>query len=134
MEDGTGSENHRVHTKGDAIMKQRMYIAGPVTGTLDYESRFRDYEASIRGWLPNVEIVNPVKITESIQYFSHEEIMKVCIAALSSCNMIFLMRGWEKSEGVKEELRYVQDHVERYVVVRDPFIVSSCLATTGSRR
>lgn len=122
MEDGTGSRNHRIHTKGDEIMKPRIYIAGPITGTSDYESRFRDYEASIRDWMPDAEVVNPVRITEPIQNFSHEEIMRVCIAALSCCNMIFLMRGWENSEGAKEELQYVYDHPGQYSVIRDLFI------------
>ena len=115
-------------------MRRRIYISGPITGTTDYKQRFEETEKKLKETFPDADIVNPVKITESLEHFTHDEYLKVCIAALSSCNMIFLMRGWEKSEGVKEELRYVQDHVERYVVVRDPFIVSSCLATTGSRR
>ena len=102
---------------------RRIYISGPITGTTDYKQRFEETEKKLKETFPDADIVNPVKITESLEHFTHDEYLKVCIEALSCCNMIFLMRGWENSEGAKEELQYVYDHPGQYSVIRDLFIV-----------
>lgn len=92
-------------------MNQRIYISGPITGTDDYKDRFEKAENMLKRWIPDADIVNPVKVTESLEHFTHEEYLRVCIAALSCCNIIYIMKGWKHSAGACEEVKYAMEHV-----------------------
>lgn len=87
-------------------MNQRIYISGPITGTDDYKDRFEKAENMLKRWIPDADIVNPVKVTESLEHFTHEQYLKVCIAALSCCDTIYALKGWRKSAGACEEMEY----------------------------
>jgi hypothetical protein len=90
---------------------RRIYISGPITGTTDYKQRFEETERKLKETFPDADIVNPVKITESLVHFTHDEYLRVCIAALSCCNIIYIMKGWKHSAGACEEVKYAMEHV-----------------------
>lgn len=92
-------------------MIRRIYISGPITGTTDYKQRFEETEKKLKETFPDADIVNPVKITESLEHFTNDEYLKVCIAALSCCNIIYIMKGWKHSAGACEEVKYAMEHV-----------------------
>lgn len=85
----------------------RIYISGAITGTTDYMRRFRIAEMIFeeRG----LDVVNPAKLCSSLPTdFRHEEYMKVCLAALDSCDAIYMLTGYENSKGAMIELGYAK--------------------------
>lgn len=80
----------------------KVYISGPITGTEDYKERFRMAEMELRhvGHIP----VNPVTISEKLgKNLPHEAYMKRDIEWLITCEGIYMLPGWENSEGAKVE-------------------------------
>lgn len=79
-----------------------LYLSGPITGISDYRERF-DREAKRfigAGWA----VVNPATLDLG-PGATWEAYMKVCIPMLCPCDEIFMLEGWEASDGAKEERR-----------------------------
>ena len=103
------------------MSKRRIYIAGPMKGYKDhnYENferislMFFEDPVLYECW----ETVNPVEIGESfgtvVDLDGNPELLKRLmefeLAAVRSCDAIFLLHGWEKSQGAREELRVALD-------------------------
>lgn len=85
----------------------RVYIAGPVTGTDDYEERFAkaEKEYTDTGW----DVVNPVKIIKLLPEMSHDECMAVCRTLLSLCDAAHFLINFEWSQGALEEYKLAKD-------------------------
>lgn len=80
----------------------KIYLAGPITGTDDYMSRFNAVETRLR--YAGHKVINPAKkclILGSDQ--PHDVYMKHVLPFLLECDGIYLMDGWENSEGCKLE-------------------------------
>lgn len=84
----------------------KIYIAGPITGTDDYIDRFVKAEVMIcrKGHQP----VNPLHIgsliaTTGETAISYGHIMNICKALLGACDAIYLMPGWQRSNGARVE-------------------------------
>ena len=104
------------------MRKKRIYIAGPMRGYEDYNYQaFIDadkqfmVEPDLRDrW----EVVNPVEISEGFGLADEigedpkllKRVMEFELAAVKSCDAILLLRGWEKSEGARDELRAAIDN------------------------
>lgn len=93
------------------MKKPKIYIAGPMRGLPNFNyPKFNDYAESHRavGW----DVVNPVEIGAG--YGTPEQInsdpallaavMAAEIHALETCDAIYLLDGWHKSEGALKEL------------------------------
>ena len=51
------------------------------------------------------------KITENLQgLFPDETYLDICIKVLSACQAIYMLKGWQKSEGSKQEWEYATSH------------------------
>ncbi|MEG1497656.1 MAG: DUF4406 domain-containing protein [Clostridiales bacterium] len=76
------------------------YIAGPMTSDPNYKSKFDLAEGILKsaGYI----VYNPAWQPQGLKY---EEYMAVSGKMLDCCNHIFLLDGWEKSPGVKTELK-----------------------------
>lgn len=82
----------------------RIYISGPITGTTDYLLRFEAAEKLLKKRFPMAEIINPAEVCRSLpESFSHADYMDICLALLKKCEKLYLMNGWERSEGCREE-------------------------------
>ena len=89
----------------------RIYISGPITGQdrQEYLPHFIREEMKIKA--EGHEVLNPATMNMLMPYGStHEDYMKVSIAELSICDGIYLLEGWEESEGAWEEFTYAVAH------------------------
>ena len=81
-----------------------IYISGAITNNPEYKRHFNDAE----DFLSKLDtVINPARVNSNLPTeCTHDEYMIVSIAMLSLCDTIYMLRGWEKSEGAKEELAY----------------------------
>ena len=87
----------------------RTYISGKITGTTDYFRRFgyKEMELQKKGY----EVINPALVCEHLpETLTHDEYMKICIPLLSLCDTIYMLKGYQDSDGAMEELKYAQGH------------------------
>ena len=93
------------------MRKPKIYIAGPMRGLPDFNyPTFNQYAQAHRnvGW----DVANPVEI--GADYGTPEQIdadpallaavMAAELHALETCDAIYLLNGWQDSEGAQKEL------------------------------
>jgi nucleoside 2-deoxyribosyltransferase len=95
-------------------MKTKIYIAGPITG-FDLKERrhtFSNIEDFLKdnGRVP----VNPMALPHNHDK-SWESYMRECIAALVTCDEIFMLKNWEASKGAKIEF-YIADKMGMKII------------------
>ncbi|MBQ0078396.1 MAG: DUF4406 domain-containing protein [Eubacterium sp.] len=82
--------------------RKRIYISGPMTGldpdVMKWNFTTASMEASLLGYIP----VNPAVISELP--LETEEYMILDIELLGMCDAIYMLRGWENSNGANIEL------------------------------
>jgi hypothetical protein len=95
------------------LVQPKIYISGCITGAGDIATNLEKFHEAERdlvklGW----EVFNPARIPPppfNGEGMSKEEVwqwyMRRCIAALPTCNYIYMLRNWEQSTGATEELR-----------------------------
>lgn len=84
----------------------KIYIAGPISGTTDYEERFEEAERAIQR--KGHEAVNPVHIRSVIETVGtnairYDKLMNICKALVGACDAIYMMPGWQRSNGARIE-------------------------------
>lgn len=84
-----------------------VYLSGPITGTDDYMERFARAAGKVP---PGYRVINPAEVMAKLPDLTHKQYMKICLAMLSCADVIYMMRGWEKSEGARQEYRFALDH------------------------
>lgn len=83
---------------------KKVYISGPMTGLPNFN---REAFAEAERWclMNGLSPFNPGWMTFSEDSaFTYEEILQIDLAALSVCDTILLLPGYEKSNGAKVEL------------------------------
>ena len=87
----------------------KIYISGPITGTEGYRARFDAAERRLKK--EGHKVVNPARANAALpEGTTHKEYMSVSIAMLDMCEMIFMLKGWEKSVGCSQELAHAIAH------------------------
>ena len=80
----------------------KIFISGAIAGTSDYKERFAKAEQHLKDL--GHEVINPVKLTESLpEDTPWETYMEITIAALKTCEAIYMTKGFKKSIGANIE-------------------------------
>ena len=78
----------------------KIYIAGPITGDPDYAQHFEAAEKLLLS--KGHAVINPVKNLG----FTYKEYIDMGLCELMRCDAIYLLPGWEKSNGACLEYNY----------------------------
>lgn len=105
------------------MRKKRIYIAGPMRGYEDYNYPAFYLAADTIRSTPELDriwhVCNPAEIGNDFaplkEHFDQssdllKRLMEFELATVKSCDAILLLRGWEKSEGARAELRVAIDN------------------------
>lgn len=88
-----------------------IYIAGPMTGIVnDNREGFNEAEAFLKA--KGHTALNPALLPRTLD---DKKYLPICIAMLEACDAIFMLDGWENSQGAKAELAYAKR--QRKVVI-----------------
>lgn len=83
----------------------KVYIAGPITGHLNYLMNFRNAQKMLES--KGYDVVNPAEwFLEESKVWTYGEIMGECIKLLADCDAIYMLSGWERSSGAYVEWTY----------------------------
>lgn len=86
-------------------MKERIYIAGAISGTSDYIERFAMAQKELKE--QGYSVINPAAVNSAMPNdTTYEEYMKMGITMLDMCDSIYMLNGWEKSCGANREYGY----------------------------
>lgn len=84
--------------------KVRVYISGKISNVPDgNKAKFKAAQTLIEA--KGYEAINPHNLNHENHGKTWEEYMAVDLAALETCNAIYLLDDWHDSEGAKVELR-----------------------------
>lgn len=87
----------------------KVYISGPITGTNDYMERFEKAEEELRE--EGHVVVNPAKVNSNMpEESTHEDYMRVSLAMMEMCEVVYFLKDWEESRGCLEEFKYAVEH------------------------
>lgn len=95
-----------------------IYISGGITGVKNYMWHFDKSEKKLisDGYM---QIINPAKVSCALPVLSHDGYMTVCMALLSLCDSIYMLKGYERSKGAMQELEYAREHGYKVVYEDD---------------
>ncbi|MCQ2081602.1 MAG: DUF4406 domain-containing protein [Lachnospiraceae bacterium] len=99
----------------------KVYVAGKITGTSDYEKKFADRAFQLKRM--GYDVVNPVPLIKfrtevAGRELSHDECMKFCLDWLNDCDGINLLPDWKDSEGAREEYDFAVSHGKSIVDIK----------------
>ncbi|KAB0590567.1 DUF4406 domain-containing protein [Edwardsiella anguillarum] len=77
----------------------KIYIAGPMSGIPKFNRPAFHFEALRLSTLGHV-VLNPAALPDGL---SQPEYMDICLAMLRCADAIFMLPGWQNSEGAKAE-------------------------------
>lgn len=81
----------------------KIYIAGPITGHLDYRKKFKKAENELikKGHT----VINPAYLPDGLKDY-----MPICKAMIDQSDALYMLEGYDNSVGAKEELAYADEH------------------------
>ena len=88
------------------IKGHRVYIAGPITSRLDtYKLHFASAKAKLekKGHLVMSPHVLPLG-------FDWEDYLEISIEMMTSCDAVYVLKGWEESKGTKLEIELAKKY------------------------
>ena len=100
------------------MKKEKIYIAGPMTGIKDFNHpKFLEWEEYLRH---EYDVLNPARIDGGSTHKPHEFYMREALKLLCVADKIFLLKGWEKSEGSLKEVLMAEAMGLRFILEESP--------------
>lgn len=84
--------------------KKTVFISGPITGRDESQSRQAFAEAWALLDADGFEPVDPWDVHDAFPWADRDQILAIDLAILKQCDAIYLLNGWQDSEGAQEEL------------------------------
>ena len=104
----------------------KAFISGPMTDIEDFNRpRFNDTESKLIRL--GFSVFNPSWLLVDKEW-THEDVMPVDLAALSRCDILVQLEGWENSKGAKKEYDYAV--ANRISIITEDVLDEILLATT----
>ena len=107
------------------MKRKTIYIAGQIRNEKNYRARFEAAHEWLEamGW----QVVNPIYLTEIFgtptEVQSNPHLLRACmdaeLAAIPHLDAIYLLRGWERSEGARAELKVAIEHGKQILLEGD---------------
>lgn len=93
------TNNKKEPSESTTSEKGVVYIAGPITGVKDYQTRFSyvQHRLEEKGYI----VINPAMLPEGLKHY-----MAICYAMIDQADIILFLKGWEESEGSCLERAY----------------------------
>jgi hypothetical protein len=106
----------------DKIRRKKVFISGPMSGIKDFNKPAFD-QAEKELTECGLAVFNPAWMQFDPYSWTHGEMMKIDLAALAQCDYIYMLDGWEKSTGAKQEYNYAMSiGVKNLRKVSDGFV------------
>ena len=87
----------------------KIYLSGAITGITGYKEHFDRIEKALIA--AGHEVINPAVVNDPLPpSTTHKEYMHVSFALLDLCDTIFMLDGWDKSNGARQEFEYAARH------------------------
>lgn len=87
------------------MKKPVVYISGPMTGYEDFNrAAFNSAEKFIKGW-GVYNVMNPAILPDGL---TQAQYMDICLSMLRCCDQIYMLNGYQKSDGALCELAYAK--------------------------
>lgn len=88
----------------DKIRRKKVFISGPMSGIKDFNKPAFDQAEQ---WLTHAgySVFNPARMHFDDSW-THEQIMRIDLAALTQCDYIYMLDKWYNSKGALEEYHY----------------------------
>jgi len=83
--------------------RMKIFISGKITGVVDYKKKFDNAEKLLKHF--NHSVMNPAVLPLGFEY---NDYMSICLEMLKVCNGIYMLTGWQFSEGAKTEWKYAK--------------------------
>jgi nucleoside 2-deoxyribosyltransferase len=93
------SEQIRRFSASGGRSKMKIYIAGPITGKLEYKREFKQRERILK--TKGHIVLNPAFLPDGLKDY-----MPTCKAMIDQSDAVYFMTGWRDSVGATEEHVY----------------------------
>jgi hypothetical protein len=86
----------------------KIYIAGKITGELPYHYRHKFGYAATKLRAEGYKVINPVELNGELSQFGfdYEDMMRICFAAIDTCDAVYMLSDWSESPGARREHEY----------------------------
>lgn len=81
-----------------------LYIAGPISGQLDYKSKFKAAESKLKE-MGHI-VVNPSFLPDGLREYN--DYIHICKAMIDKVDAIYMLDDWIYSKGAKIEKAYAE--------------------------
>lgn len=85
------------------MQKTRVYLSGAITSDKNFEESFKRARKKV-----GENCFDPSQLYKALPGGTWQEYMDICMLALSKCGKIYMLKGFEKSKGAMQELKFAR--------------------------